>query len=206
MGCLCGAVRQTEGLRLQLLLALHQDGVRPGCARSGEPHHRSVPNAKVNKPPLFYQLDFIFSTSSSFTLCLSFFFSFFFKDARDPSETTFRLFWISLKPPSENSFILGPVTSKQTQIKTTEGTRGAAHRAKDVYKKRHLRCNHAELRRNEKSVACILIFFIFYFFVALPAFVLVIAWTLSVSVDVACVGPQFRGLDGGGARMMTPER
>lgn len=62
-GGLRGAVRQTEGLGLQLLVALHQDGLRHGRSRGGQPHHWSVPCTEVKRPP---------TSSSFFSPCLLF--------------------------------------------------------------------------------------------------------------------------------------
>lgn len=48
-GCLCGAVRQTGGVCLQLLLALHQDRLWSGCTGGRQPHHRSVSDPEVKE-------------------------------------------------------------------------------------------------------------------------------------------------------------
>lgn len=115
-GGLCGAVWQTEGLRLQLLVALHQDGFRRGRTRGGQPHHRSVPCTEVNQPPPPPPPPppLLFPTSS---FCLVPLLSL-SKDAPDPSETTCRLLqiWLSSKGLSREK-LPRPSVSKQRRVK-----------------------------------------------------------------------------------------
>lgn len=72
-------------------------------------------------------------------------------------------------------------THRQT-IKTTEATRRTARAAR-----RQLRCNHTNPSTDEEK----------RWIYVLPASVLVVAWMLSVSVDVACVRALVRPLYGG---------
>lgn len=85
-GGLRGAVWQTEGLGLQLLVALYQDGLRHGRSRGGQPHHWSVPCTEVKRSPTSSSSSFsppAFNFSSSFALCLS---SLLLKTLLTPSE------------------------------------------------------------------------------------------------------------------------
>lgn len=146
---------------------------------------------------------FISASSSSFSWCLSFFFSpslhLFLRcpwPLRDNLQTLLNLFKAS---PRKNS--LFPASScqnihKSKQLKKPE--------AKPTEQRMHFRWNRTKLTTTaEKRGVHVFAFAFFLFLFARPASVRVIAWTLSVSLDVACVGPRFGGLRGGsgGGRM-----
>lgn len=170
-GGLRGAVRQTEGLGLQLLVALHQDGLRHGRSRGGQPHHWSVPCTEVKRPP----------TSSSFfspcllfpiLLCLAPLFS---PSKDSPLRKTCRL----LLPKSDSlqraSSLPRPSVSKQ---------RGVKKQAKQSDDRRRGELDWGVIAAVEWREG---IYFGCCFGFSLPASVLVKAWMLNVSVDFACV-------------------
>lgn len=115
---------------------------------------------------------------------------------RDNLQTLLNLFKAS---PRKNS--LFPAFScqnihKSKQLKKPE--------AKPTEQRMHFRWNRTKLTTTaEKRGVHVFAFAFFRFLFARPASLGVIAWTLSVSLDVACVGPRFGGLRGGsgGGRM-----
>lgn len=125
-----------------------------------------------------------------------------FKDAPDPSETTFRLLRIGLS--SKTSLKKTP-SSSSLHVKTETNQNNWSNQMNSPYRAKHI------LKRGSLDVITLIWvqpkrkgFFCF----VLPASVLVIAWMLSVSVDVACVrshvGPLYGGPGDGGAGTIMP--
>lgn len=151
----------------------------------------------------FLPASLYFSTSFSFMLCFS------FKDSltpqRQPSYSSESLQSFLL----ESSLILGPSCQNRHKSKQLKEPDARPIQSKGRLEKRQLRCNHTKLSASDEKWG-ISGMHLSFFFLVLPASVLVIAWTLSVSVDVACVGAhaglRFGVLDGGDAGMKIMTR
>lgn len=125
-----------------------------------------------------------------------------FKDAPDPSETTFRLLriWLSSKTSLKKT-----PSSSSLHVKTETNQNNWSNQMNSPYRAKHI------LKRGSLDVITLIWVQLkrkVFFFVVLPASVLVIAWMLSVSVDVACVrshvGPLYGGPGDGGAGTVMP--